>query len=191
MSLPSIFDYLPEQAPVLMKTAMSPALTQTLTKTVGVGPKIGLKRGGEQFAARAFNAEAAGLKKAPVNLEAHGLSGIDPFAKAAAEEKKEEPIPFNKDVLKAAIKTTIPYVLGVPTGIALGKGIGMGIEALEKHRGAPLIPRDMVIKYGPMAFMALGGLLAAREAAHRTKEREIWRSAYKSSQNGTAGSATK
>lgn len=128
MSLPSIFDYLPEEAPALLKMA--------------------------------------------------------------AEKKKEEPVPFHPSVLKSAIKTTIPYVLGVPAGVAIGRGIGAGIEALERHRGAPLVPRDMVIKYGPTAFMALGGLLAAREAAHRTKEREIWRSAYKSSQNGTAGSAT-
>lgn len=132
MSLPSIFDYLPDVAPVLMKIA-------------------------------------------------------------AVEAKKEEPVLFSKRTALSALKTMVPYALGTGLGVGLGHAAIKGIEALEKHRGAPLIPPDMVIKYGPMALAALGGLAAAREYSVRKHERDLWRK-WESAQDGTknraAGSAT-
>jgi hypothetical protein len=184
MSLPSIFDYLPEEGPGLVKSAMNAGLLTKLKTVAKSEPKIKLKGGGKgQFNADTFNSEAASVRPLVRPLEV----ASDPFKKTG-EQKKEPPTPFSGATVRSAIKTTLPYVVGVPLGAALGKGLGKGLELLEREHGVPIT--GMVTKYGPMAFMALGGLLAAREAAHRKSEREIWRSAHESAQNGTAGRAT-
>ena len=184
MSLPSIFDYLPEEGPGLVKSAMDAGLLTKLKTVTKSTPKIKLKWGGKgQFNADTFNSEAAAARPLVRPLEV----ASDPFKKTG-ETKKEEPVPFSGATIRAALKTTLPYIVGVPIGAVIGHGLGKGLDLLEREHGVPVT--GMVTKYGPTAFMALGGLLAAREAAHRKAEREVWRRAHESTQNGAAGSAT-
>ena len=119
MSLPSIFDYLPEQAEQLMKFAE--------------------------------------------------LKGEPP------------PAPWNKATLRAALKTSIPYIVGGGIGSGLGYGIKSAIETWEKNTGKTAIPP----KYLPIMIAGLGAGITGLEAWHRKKERQIWRDAYEASQNRT------
>lgn len=186
MNLPSIFDYLPDDAEGLVKTALNAGLMGQLKNVAGAGAKIGLKRGGEQFAARSFNAEAAALTPKKIM----GTVVADPFKVAFAQEKpKEPPSPtFSKNTLKNALKTTAVYGLGSAVGAGLGEGVRQGLNALERHRGKPLVPPPVMARYGPAALMALGGLLASGEYMARKHERELWRKgADESPDNGAAG----